>query len=301
MWQQLLQQLQQGSIKALARAISLVENSVPGCEELLATLPTNNAAAIVGITGAPGAGKSTLTDALAGEYVAAGKKVGILCVDPSSPFTMGAVLGDRVRMSQWYNHPQVYIRSLATRGNLGGLSPAIIEITEVMKAAGFDVIIVETVGVGQSEVEIAGLADATVVVMVPEGGDEMQTMKAGVMEIADIFVVNKADRPGADTFIKNLLLMLAPAFRSRQTEIPVLKTIALQKEGIHILYEKINAQVAIGQISSKKYQLLAERAYQLIQKKRMRGISKVTLLNAIQAQDEATFNLYRFAEEWADK
>lgn len=298
MWQQLLLQLQQGSIKALARAISLVENSAPGYEELLSALPAGNSAAIVGITGAPGAGKSTLTDALAAEYVAAGKKVGILCIDPSSPFTMGAVLGDRVRMGQWYNHPQVYIRSLAARGSLGGLSPAIIEITGVMKAAGFDIIIIETVGVGQSEVEIASLADATIVVMVPEGGDEVQTMKAGVMEIADIFVVNKADRPGADTFIKNLQQMLAPAFRNRQTEIPILKTIALQKEGIHTLYEKINAQITTGQTSTKKYRLLAERAYQLIQKKRMRGVSKAALLSAIQAQNEATFNLYRFANEW---
>lgn len=297
MWQQLLQQLQQGSIKALARAISLVENSAPGYDALLAAIPANATATIVGITGAPGAGKSTLTDAMAAEYVTAGKKVGILCVDPSSPFTMGAVLGDRVRMSQWYNHPQVYIRSLAARGSLGGLSPAIIEITEVMKAAGFDIIIIETVGVGQSEVEIAGLADATVVVMVPEGGDEVQTMKAGVMEIADIFVVNKADRPGADTFIKNLQQMLAPAFRNRQTEIPILKTIALQKEGIHILYEKVT-QLTANNANTKKQLLLAERAYQLIQKKRMQGISKAALLSAIQAQDKATFNLYRFANEW---
>lgn len=297
MWQQLLQQLQQGSVKALARAISLVENSAPGYDALLAALPANATATIVGITGAPGAGKSTLTDAFAAEYVATGKKVGILCVDPSSPFTMGAVLGDRVRMSQWYNHPQVYIRSLAARGSLGGLSPAIIEITEVMKAAGFDIIIIETVGVGQSEVEIAGLADATVVVMVPEGGDEVQTMKAGVMEIADIFVVNKADRPGADMFIKNLQQMLAPAFRNRQTEIPILKTIALQKEGIHTLYEKV-IQLTANNANTKKQLLLAERAYQLIQKKRMQGISKAALLSAIQVQDKATFNLYRFANEW---
>lgn len=297
MWQQLLQQLQQGSIKALARAISLVENSAPGYDALLAAIPANATATIVGITGAPGAGKSTLTDAMAAEYVTAGKKVGILCVDPSSPFTMGAVLGDRVRMSQWYNHPQVYIRSLAARGSLGGLSPAIIEITEVMKAAGFDIIIIETVGVGQSEVEIAGLADATVVVMVPEGGDEVQTMKAGVMEIADIFVVNKADRPGADTFIKNLQQMLAPAFRNRQTEIPILKTFALQKEGIHTLYEKVT-QLTANNANTKKQLLLAERAYQLIQKKRMQGVSKAALLAAIQAHDKATFNLYRFANEW---
>lgn len=296
MWQQLIQQLQQGNIKALARAISLVENGVDGYETLLAQLQPVPAV-VIGITGAPGAGKSTLVDALAGEYVNAGKKVGILCIDPSSPFTMGAVLGDRVRMSEWYNHPQVYIRSLATRGSLGGLSPAIIEITEVMKAAAFDVIIIETVGVGQSEVEIAGLADTTVVVMVPEGGDEVQTMKAGLMEIADIFVVNKADRPGADTFIKNLHLMLAPAFRSKQAEIPILKTIALQKDGVQTLFSKINEQTGAAQTSQKKLHLLAEKAYQLIQKKRMKGVNKIALLNAIQ-QHANGFNLWKFAEEF---
>ena len=294
MWQQLTQQLLQGNIKALARAISLVENSVEGYEDMLAQLPPLNAG-IIGITGAPGAGKSTLVDALAGEYVQAGKKVAILCVDPSSPFTMGAVLGDRVRMSEWYNHPQVYIRSLATRGSLGGLSPAIIEITDVLKAAAFDVIIVETVGVGQSEVEIASLADTTVVVMVPEGGDEVQTMKAGLMEIADIFVVNKADRPGADTFIKNLHLMLAPAFKNRQAEVPILKTTALQKEGVHTLFEKINAHAAAVSSSPQKIHLLAERAYRLIQKKRMQGITKAGLLAAIQQQAGENFNLYKFA------
>lgn len=297
MWQQLIQQLQHGNIKALARAISLVENGVEGYEELLAQLP-NTSTAIIGITGAPGAGKSTLVDALAGEYVQAGKKAGIICVDPSSPFSMGAVLGDRVRMSSWYSHPQVYIRSLATRGSLGGLTPAIIEITDVIKAAGFDIIIIETVGVGQSEVEIAGLADATVVVVVPEGGDEVQTMKAGLMEIADIFVVNKADRPGADIFVKNLHLMLAPAFKNKTHTIPIIKTVALQKQGVPELFEKIETYIACLQSSPKKYNLLAERAYQLIQQKRMRNVNKTMLLDAIQKQYNTSFNLYRFVEEW---
>lgn len=274
-----------------------MENSAEGYEEILQQL-TLHSATIIGITGAPGAGKSTLVDALTGEYVQAGKKVGILCVDPSSPFTMGAVLGDRVRMSKWYNHPQVYIRSLATRGSLGGLTPAIIEITDILKAAAFEIIIIETVGVGQSEVEIAGLADTTVVVMVPEGGDEVQTMKAGLMEIADIFVVNKADRPGADIFTKNLLLMLAPAFKNKHTEIPILKTIALQKEGVHELYEKIAAHVAGVQSSPKKYQLLAEKAYRLIQQKRMQGVTKASLLAAIEQANTQDFNLYKFISKY---
>ncbi|HVE60396.1 MAG TPA: hypothetical protein VNA26_01160, partial [Chitinophagaceae bacterium] len=189
MWQILLDQLVQGDMKALARGISFVENERPGYLELMSMLP-NSEAKIIGITGPPGAGKSTLVDGLLKEFVDRQNKVAVLCVDPSSPFNLGAVLGDRIRMSNWYSHPQVYIRSLATRGSLGGLHPKILEITDLIKAAKFDYIIVETVGVGQSEIEIAGLAHTTVVVVVPESGDEVQTMKAGLMEIADIFVVN---------------------------------------------------------------------------------------------------------------
>ena len=196
-WQELLQQVQAGDVKSLARAISLVENEFPGYETLLQSLPASTTK-ITGITGPPGAGKSTLADALVAELVQQNKRVAVLCVDPSSPFNLGAVLGDRIRMSDWYTHPGVFIRSLATRGSMGGLHPKIIELTDLLKAAPFDHIIVETVGVGQSEIEIAGLADVTVVVVVPEAGDEVQTMKAGLMEIADVFVVNKADRPGAE-------------------------------------------------------------------------------------------------------
>src|SRR5476651_2599003 len=177
MWEELLKDIRQGNAKSLARAISLVENEVEGYESMLEDLPPS-ATKIIGITGPPGAGKSTLVDALIGRLVAGNKKVGILCVDPSSPFNLGALLGDRIRMSEWYNHPGVFIRSLATRGSLGGLHPKIIEIADLMKAAPFDYIIIETVGVGQSEIEIAGLADTTVVVVVPEAGDEVQDRKS---------------------------------------------------------------------------------------------------------------------------
>lgn len=294
MWQQLLRQLIQGDAKALARCISIVENEVDGYEQILQTLPANGKAKIIGITGPPGAGKSTLTDALIETLLTGGIKIGVLCVDPSSPFNFGALLGDRIRMSDWYNDTRVFIRSLATRGSLGGLNPKIIEITDLMKAAGYNYIVVETVGVGQSEVEIAGLADVTVVVLVPEGGDVIQTMKAGLMEIADIFVVNKSDRPDADTFVNNLKLMLAPAFHKSRQEIPIIQTIASQKKGILALKEKIVASKETD--LEKKLFLFAEKAFHLIQNKKMKDISKEKILEKL--RNEPVTNLYTFIERF---
>ena len=297
-WPSLLEKLKAGDQKSLARCISYIESEVPGYEELLGSLQPAEGAKIIGITGPPGAGKSTLVDSLIGIICKEGKKVGVLCVDPSSPFNLGALLGDRIRMSEWYNNPQVFIRSLATRGSMGGLHPKIIEITELMKAADFDFIIVETVGVGQSEIEIVGLADVTVVVMVPEAGDEVQTMKAGLMEIADIFVVNKADRPDADLFVKNLRMMLAPAFNNHDREVPVIKTIAAQKQGITELYTAITSLLKGEHDNTKKAWLLTERAFYLVQQKRMKDINKTTLQQAILEQlHNGGFNLYQFVRE----
>ena len=285
-----------GDPKTLARCISLVENEAPGYEDLLQLIPPSTTP-VIGITGPPGAGKSTLVDAMIGLFVGEGKKIGILCVDPSSPFNLGALLGDRIRMSEWYDSPGVFIRSLATRGSLGGLHPKIIEISDLMKTAPFDYIIIETVGVGQSEIEIAGLADITVVVVVPEAGDEVQTMKAGLMEIADVFVVNKADRPGADLFVKNLRLMLAPAFHNHSIPVPVIKTTASQKKGIAELMDVIRSSIPHAISNDKRSWLLAERAWHLIQQKRMKDITKQDLKNAIEKQG-INFNLYRFIKNY---
>lgn len=297
MWQELLTGVLNADQRSLARAISWIENAVPGYEDLLRALPAGKAL-VTGITGPPGAGKSTLTDALIGEWVRAGKRVGVLCVDPSSPFNLGAILGDRIRMSEWYNDPNVFIRSLATRGSLGGLHPHIIEITALMQAAGFDHVIVETVGVGQSEIEIAGLADTTVVVVVPEAGDEVQTMKAGIMEIASIFVVNKSDRPDADLFVRNLRSMMAPAFRQQQ-EVQIIKTVATERTGVDHLVHAIEAHTGDQLHEQRKNWLMAERAWRLIQQNRMKDVDKAQLQQQIaESRKQDGFNLFNFIRSY---
>lgn len=294
---QLLAEIQAGSYKALARGITMVENDLYGYIPLLQKLQNTDTAKVVGITGPPGAGKSTLVNALLHHWIATGKKIAVIAVDPSSPFNYGALLGDRIRMVDFYNHPSVYIRSLATRGALGGLHAKIIEITDVVKHAPFDYILVETVGVGQSEVEIAGLADCTIVALVPEAGDEVQTLKAGIMEIANIFVVNKADRDNADTLYRTLRI-LAHERSMHQEETPVIKTIATENNGVAELAAAIENYLTIyNSVPQKKLQLLTERCWQIIQHRRMAGYSKAKLLLRLQeAVLSPSFNLYSFAD-----
>ena len=230
----LVEQARAGAPRAVARLISLVEDASPALREVMAALaPHTGHAHIIGLTGSPGVGKSTSTNALVAAFRAQGKRVGVLAVDPSSPFSGGALLGDRVRMQDHALDKEVYIRSMASRGHLGGLSWATPQALRVLDAAGCEVILVETVGVGQSEVEIVGLADTTVVLLAPGMGDGIQAAKAGILEIGDVFVVNKADREGADATVRDIRHMISLGERGEATwRPPVLKTVAAQMQGI---------------------------------------------------------------------
>ncbi len=254
-----IDRLRNGDPRALARAISTVENREPGSSELLKSLfPHTGRARILGLTGAPGAGKSTLVDQLAKHYRKQNQTVGTIAVDPTSPYSGGAILGDRIRMQDHFADPGIYIRSMATRGSLGGLARATADVTTVLDASGRDLIMIETVGVGQDEVDIVRLADITVVMLVPGMGDDVQTIKAGIMEIADIFVINKSDREGAERVEREIRAMQSLAVRSDNWTPPIVKTVASEGQGI------VELASAIGQYETylKKENLLLKRNVQ---------------------------------------
>jgi LAO/AO transport system kinase len=235
-----VEQLRSGDTRALARAISTIENRSPGWSELLKALfPYTGKAQIIGITGPPGAGKSALVDQLARFYRKQQHTVGIIAVDPTSPYTGGAILGDRIRMQEHFSDPGIYIRSMATRGSLGGLARTTADVATVLDAAGRDLLLIETVGVGQDEVEVVRVANITVVILVPGMGDDVQTIKAGIMEIADIFVINKSDRDGADRVEREIRAMQSLATRSDKWTPPIAKTVAVDGKGVEELAEAI--------------------------------------------------------------
>lgn len=290
-----LPEIQEGNIKSLARGISLIENQAPGSVELLKNLPFSKTP-VIGITGPPGVGKSTIVNELIGSFLKQQKKIAILCIDPSSPFHHGAFLGDRIRMNDWADDPSVFIRSLSTRGSLGGLHPRIFEITDLLKAAPYDYILIETVGVGQSELEIASIADFTVMILMAGFGDEIQALKSGVLEVADLFVVNKADNPDTKLFINNL----QSALHLGSKQIDIIETIAIEGTGIERLVLAIeNRTISSDQ---KQYLNLAEKAYRLILVEKMRGIEKTDLFDKIKEESGTeNFNIYRFVDEYLSK
>jgi len=288
-------QLRSGDPRALARAISVVENRQPGCSELLKELfPHTGRALVLGLTGAPGAGKSTLVDQLAKHYRKESRTVGIIAVDPTSPYTGGAILGDRIRMQDHHADPGIFIRSMATRGSLGGLARTTADVATVLAAAGRDLIMIETVGVGQDEVDIVRLAEITVVILVPGMGDDVQTIKAGIMEIADIFVINKSDRDGAERVEREILSMQSLAVRKDGWTPPIVKTVASEGTGTGDLAEAISA-----------YEGYLKKANLLLQKnvenwrQRLVEMLRDAMLEKVRAQIDDE-HLNRYAAEVAE-
>jgi LAO/AO transport system kinase len=284
-----------GDPRALARAISTVENRAPGWSDLLKALfPRTGRARVIGITGAPGAGKSTLVDQLAKHYRKGNQTVGIIAVDPTSPYTGGAILGDRIRMQDHYRDPGIYIRSMATRGSLGGLARSTADAVTVLDASGRDLVLIETVGVGQDEVEIVRLADVTIVMLVPGMGDDVQSIKAGIMEIADIFVINKSDREGAESVEREIRALQSLATRHDGWTPPIVKTVASEGAGTKELAEAI----ADYETYLKKENLLFRKTVENWQERLVEMLRDAMLEKARAQMDGGT--LERYASEIAE-
>ncbi len=291
-----------GRPRAVARAISLVEDGGPLRRRLIGAIyPRTGKARVVGVTGPPGAGKSTLVDRLAQLFRAAGDRVAILAVDPTSPFSGGAILGDRIRMQALYTDPGVFIRSMATRGAMGGLARATHDAVDVVDAAGFDWVLVETVGVGQDEVDVVRSVDSVVVVTVPGLGDDIQAIKAGLMEIADLFVINKADREGVERTRRDIELMLGLA-EAEGWRPPVIKTVASRSEAVDTLAAEIGRHRAWleerGELAGRRRRRLRQRVEALLQERVLRtAVEVVGLATAVERAFDSRVDPYRLADE----
>jgi LAO/AO transport system kinase len=295
-----IEQLRSGDVRTLARAISMVENRWPGWAELLKALfPQTGRARILGLTGPPGAGKSTLVDQLAKHYRKQDRTVGIIAVDPTSPYTGGAILGDRIRMQDHFSDPGIYIRSMATRGSLGGLARTTADVATVMDASGRDLIMIETVGVGQDEVDIVRLADVTVVILVPGMGDDVQIIKAGIMEIADIFVINKSDREGAERVEREIRALQSLAIRSDHSRgdhwtPSIVKTVASDGTGIGELV----AAIAEYEAYLQKENLVLQHSIENWQERLIEMLRDALLEKAREQMGDG--NVARYAAEVAE-
>ncbi len=291
----LIERVRAGDTRALARAITTVENRDKGALELLKGLfPHSGRARVIGLTGSPGAGKSTLVDQLAREFRQSGQTVGIIAVDPTSPYTGGAILGDRIRMQSHFADPGIYIRSMATRGSLGGLARATADVATVLDASGRDVILIETVGVGQDEVDIVRLADVTVVILVPGMGDDVQSIKAGIMEIADIFVINKSDRDGAERVEREIRAMQSLASRADNWTPPIVKTVASEGKGVAELAGAISKYYAFIQQNALAQKKRAENW-----RERLLEMLRDTLMERVMREHMANGEASRYAAEIA--
>jgi LAO/AO transport system kinase len=298
----LTEKILSGDVRALARAATWIENRRSEAEPLLRELfPRTGRALILGVTGSPGAGKSTLCDQITVELRRQEKTVGIIAVDPTSPYTGGAILGDRIRMQRHHSDPGVFIRSMATRGWLGGLAAATTEMTMLLDAAGFDVVLVETVGVGQDEVEIARLADVTMVIMVPGMGDDVQAIKAGIMEIADVFVINKADLPGADKLQRELQSYLTMAHRPDGWSPKIVQTVASEGTGIEALLAAAHEYHARGTSRARAADIWAMRLREMLRERVIERLPASEFAAAGREVAERRRDPYSILHEWLDR